>query len=202
MKMPGSLGLVFIGYLSTFAGQGAAAEIPNYDRVRVLSQPRPISDVELIDRHGKTFRLSSLNGAPAMVFFGFTNCPDVCPMAMQKLKTFRREAGDELSEVAVVLISVDGERDTPARIDEFLSSSGDFIGLTGDPERISGIAREFSAAFFKVTDGGSSGSYAVSHSPQTFLLDRDGRLRAEFYDASIEAMIGVARAIDDSRGPQ
>lgn len=174
----------------------APAEIPQLDRVRVLAHPRPISDVELIDREGDAFRLSRLSGAPAMVFFGFTNCPDVCPMAMLKLKRFKTESTGSLDDVAVVLISVDGERDTPERMDTFLSGySDDFIGLTAEKGVVKSIAKEFSAAFFKLASGDHDQNYSVSHSPQVFLLDREGRLRAEFYDATVDAMVQVARAV-------
>ena len=183
--------------LLLFLAQAASGEIPSYDRVRILSKPKPVSDSELIDRRGDTYRLSELTGEPAMVFFGFTNCPDVCPMAMQKLKQFKQATGDALN-VTVVLISVDGERDTPERMDAFLARySDDFIGLTGKPTVVKSIAKQFSAAFFKENAGNGEQEYSVSHSRQVFLLDRGGRLRAEFYDASVDAMVGVVRAINN-----
>ncbi len=185
--------------LSEFGGQPAVAAttaLPNYDRVRILAEARPIQDVELTDQDGRPFRLSQLRGQVTLVFFGFTNCPDVCPMAMQSLKQLERTGGPDLSEIAYVMISVDGERDKPEVLKEFLAKySPRFIGLTGEPEIVKAFAKEFSAAFFKGSATGNDGSYSVSHSPQVFVMDSAGMLRAEFYNASVEAMSGVTRAL-------
>ena len=117
-------------------------------------------------------------------------------MAMQSLKQLERTGGPDLSEIAYVMISVDGERDKPEVLKEFLAKySPRFIGLTGEPEIVKAFAKEFSAAFFRRSATGNDGSYSVSHSPQVFVMDSAGRLRAEFYNASVEAMIGVTRAL-------
>jgi len=95
------------------------------------------------------------------------------------------------------MISVDGERDTPEVLKAYLARySPRFIGLTGTRDKVKPIAAEFSAAFFK----GSGDNYSVSHSPQVFVMDKAGRLRAEFYNASIEAMTDVALALLDEAG--
>lgn len=189
------LQLVLFGFFGLPAAD-AIAELPAYDRVRVLETARPIQAAELIDQDGRPFRLSQLRGQVSLVFFGFTNCPDVCPMALQRLRQLEESGGTPLAEVAFVMISVDGERDTPDVLKTFLEHfSPRFIGLTGDPGNVRAIAKKFSAAFFRgsVTDGSSN--YTVSHSPQIFVLDPAGRLRAEFYNASIEAMSGVTLAL-------
>ena len=174
----------------------AAATLPAYDRVRPLPAARPIEDAELTDQDGRPFRLSQLRGQVVLVFFGFTNCADVCPVAMQRFRQLEDSSGSELDDVAYVLISVDGERDTPDVLKAYLSKfSPRFIGLTGEPASVKAMAREFSAAFFKGSALGESGNYAVSHSQQVFAVDRVGRLRAEFYNASIEAMHGVVLAL-------
>lgn len=150
--------------------------------------------------HGRPFKLSQLNGRVALVFFGFTNCPDVCPLAMAKMMQLQASRGAELEDIAYVLISVDGERDTPEVMKKFLAQySPRFIGLTGEPQSIKPIAKEFSVAFFK--GAGAGHNYDVSHSPQVFVMDQAGRLRAEFYNASVEAMTGVTQAMIEEGGP-
>ena len=174
----------------------AMAELPAFDRVRLLESARPIQDAELTDQNGRPFQLSRLQGTVSLVFFGFTNCPDVCPLAMQRLRQLEESGGHDLANVMYVMISVDGERDTPDVLKTFLEHfSPRFIGLTGEPGSVKAIAKEFSAAFFKgsVTDGISN--YNVSHSPQIFVLDPAGRLRAEYSNASTEAMSGVTLAL-------
>lgn len=198
MRRPNALLSSVVSCLCLFLVQPAVGEIPRHDRVRILSDPQIVSGFELTDRRGQAFRLNDLGETSAMVFFGFTNCPDVCPMTMQTLKRFKFEAGSALDDVAVVMISVDGDRDTPERMNAFLDRySENFVGLTGDPAVVKTIAKEFSAAFFKEAGGNGDQDYSVSHSPQVFLLDRSGRLRAEFYNASVDAMIDVVLAVEN-----
>ncbi len=157
--------------------------------------PKPLRDFELTDQDGRSFRFSSLRGAPALMLFGFAHCPDVCPTSLQKLALLK-QSNPELKGVRVVMISVDAERDTAAALKEYLNHfSGDFIGLTGDPQHIREIATQFSAAFFKGEANATSGNYVVGHSGQVFAVDKAGNVRAEFYDASLDAMAGVTRAL-------
>jgi protein SCO1/2 len=173
-----------------------AANLPEYDRVRILSNPPAITDAELIGHNGQAFRLSNLQGRVALVFFGFTNCPDVCPAGMSKLREFEKSGLINPEKVAYVMISVDGERDTPTVMKAYVQSfSPQFIGLTGEPAQVKPIAKNFSVAFFKESTTNGDDAYSVSHSPQIFAIDPAGRLRAEFYNASIEAMAGVTQAL-------
>jgi protein SCO1/2 len=179
------------------AGVAEAATLPAFDRVRVLPAPRTISELELTNQDGEAFGLQQLRGRVTLVFFGFTHCPDVCPMALQRLRQLAQAGGEALAELAYVMISVDGERDSPAVVRDYLAQfSPSFIGLTGDPDRVRALASQFSAAFFK-EGAGADGNYEVSHSPQVFVLDRSGQLRAEFYNAGVDAMLAVSRALLD-----
>ena len=105
------------------------------------------------------------------MLFGFTNCPDVCPLAMERLRALNDAKTLDSDDVHYVMISVDGERDTPAAMKEFLAKySGDFVGLTAPPARVKPIAEQFSASFFK-GEHHHDGGYDVAHSPQIFVLD-------------------------------
>lgn len=172
------------------------AEVPSYDRVRVLETPKPISDAALTDQEGRSFKLAYLQDRVAFVLFGFTNCPDACPTSMERLRELHDSGRLAGANVAYVLISVDGERDTPAAMKAFLAKySSEFIGLTAEPSRVTPIAAQFSAAFFKGSRNPHNGHYDVAHSPQIFVLDPAGRVRAEVFGASLEAMAGVADAL-------
>ena len=174
---------------------GDTASLPSFDRVLLQPAPKPIADFELTDQYGRSFRFSSLRGEPALMLFGFAHCPDVCPASLQKLALLK-QSNPELKDVPVVMISVDADRDTAAALKQYLQHfSGEFVGLTGDPQRIHQIATQFSAAFFKGDVNPTSGDYVVGHSGQVFAVDKAGNLRAEFYGASIEAMAGVTRAL-------
>jgi protein SCO1/2 len=173
----------------------SAAALPSLDRVRIIDPPRPIDDTELTDQRGKPLRLSELRGRIALIFFGFTHCPDVCPLAMERMRLLEESGQVEPESIAFVLISVDGERDTPAALRAFLARfSPSFIGLRAEADKIQTLAGSFSASFF-AGNRNNDGEYLISHSPQIFVLDTRGRLRAEFYNASVEAMARISRAL-------
>ncbi|MBL8200947.1 MAG: SCO family protein [Chromatiales bacterium] len=166
------------------------------DGVVEANPAQPITDFELTDHNGKPFRLSRLQGRPVLVFFGFTNCPVACPAAMGRLLAASRSADPAVREARVVMISTDGERDTPAVMKQYLARlSPDFIGLTGPPKEVGRIAAQFSAVFFRGRAADESGNYLVEHTTQIYLLDRAGRLRATFFDAPVDTLARVTGAV-------
>lgn len=166
------------------------------ERVQRASPPRPIADFELIDQFGKPRKLSSFQGAPLLVFFGFANCPDVCPTALHQLQLLMNSKDIHVQRARVAMISVDGARDTPAVMKSYLAPvSKQFIGLTGPPQQLRGIAAQFQAVFFKGAPIDKSGSYRIDHTSQVYLLDASGRLRATFFNAPIETMRTVTAEI-------
>lgn len=166
------------------------------ERVQRTSTPRPIADFELTDQFGKPRKLSSLQGAPLLVFFGFANCPDVCPTALHQLQLLMNSKDKDIQRTKVAMISVDGARDTPAVMKSYLGPiSKQFIGLTGPPQQVRGIAAQFQAVFFKGAPIDKSGGYRVDHTSQVYLLDASGKLRATFFNATIETMRSVTAEI-------
>lgn len=192
--------LACLGVAATAAAATQSATLPSLERVTVLAAPVTIADFKLTDQDGKPRTLHSLRGAPTLVFFGFTHCPEVCPAAMTKLKLLHESGNGALRAVRVVLVSVDGERDTPAVLKHYLAAfSPAFIGLTGNPRVVTDIAARFSAVAFKEPPD-KTGNYQFFHSSQVFLLDQAGRLRASFADASVENMATVTRLVLDEKG--
>jgi protein SCO1/2 len=180
---------------ASFAAGAPPAPLPALDRVTVMAAPKAIADFALTDQNGRPRTFASLRGAPTLIFFGFTHCPDVCPAALTKLKLLHESGGGALRAARVVLISVDGERDTPAVMKKYLASlSPDFIGLTGNPRAVADIAARFAAVAFKEQPD-PTGGYEYFHSSQVFLVDQAGRLRASFSDATIENMATVTRLV-------
>jgi protein SCO1/2 len=177
----------------------AAAPLPALERVYVAPSPTPVTDFSLVDQDGQQRRFSSLRGRPVLVFFGFTHCPDACPAALGKLRALLDRDGGALRPVRVVMISVDGARDTPAVMKRFLASlSPDFIGLTGDPRIVTPVAARFSAIFFR-EPADRDGSYNVAHSNMIYLIDSTGLLRASFQNASIENMATITGIVLDEK---
>lgn len=166
-------------------------ELPALQGVFVNPAPVPLADFTLTDHQGRARSFSSLRGNPALVFFGFAHCPDICPTTLASLKALHEAEGGALKSARIVLVSVDGGRDTPAALKSYLAPlSPDFIGLTGDPKLTARIAAQFSAIFFK-EPAGKDGNYNVMHSTQVFVVDKAGRLRASFAGASLQDMAKI-----------
>lgn len=163
-------------------------------------EPRPITDFVLTDEQGHERRFSSLRGQPVLVLFGFTHCPDVCPPTLLRLRALHETQDGKLRAARIVMISVDGERDTPAVMKQFLASfSPAFIGLTGNPRAVADIAARFSAVAFKEQPD-KKGNYQFFHSSQVYLVDQAGRLRASFTDASVENMGTLTYLVLNEKG--
>ncbi len=175
----------------------SGADVGQSDRVQMVAAPEVLDEFALTDQDGHPFKFSSLRGKDTLVFFGFTHCPNVCPAAMFKLKLLTETLQKEGTSVPeVVLVSVDGDRDTPAVMKEYVGKFSDkFIGLTGDPLAVRKIAAEFKAVFFKGLPSDNFGNYLVEHTSQIYLVDAKGRLRATFFDAPVEAMAETTRSI-------
>ena len=172
----------------------ATKPLPKFDRVMTMDTPRAVGDLAMTDQDGGPRRISDLAGAPTLVFFGFTNCPDVCPTTLRQLALIKSSRAKELAGLRIAFISVDGERDTPVVMKDYLKRfPAEFVGLTAPAEQVRNLALRFSAPFFK--DPPKDGEYAVQHSSRLFALDKQGRLRAEIYDASPEAVVGIGRAL-------
>lgn len=183
------------GLLTWLAGAVAVAAAPAPERTLLAKPPRALANFQLTDQNGKTVKLADFRGAPLLVFFGFTHCSSACPAALHQLRELERQHRAELGRTRIVIISVDGERDSPAAIKTWLTPlSANFIGLTGAPADVHTIAAGFSAAFYKVP-GQKAGEYSFEHNSQIFLVDAQGRLRATFFNAPLATMADVTRTI-------
>lgn len=179
---------------SAYTGQATPGALPAFDRVMALAAPRAVKDIAMTDHTGAPRKLGDFAGHPVLVFFGFTHCPDVCPTTIQKLALLEAARAEDLADVRVVMVSVDGERDTPAALATVLGRfSAKFIGLTAPPAQVRELANGFSAAFFK--DPPRDGAYNVQHSTRVYALDKHGRLRAEMFDAPADSIVGLVRAL-------
>jgi len=181
--------------LIALLASAAAAATPAPERTLLAEPPRAITDFQLTDQSGKAVKLADFRGAPVLMFFGFTHCSTACPAALHQLRQLERQHGAELGKTRIVIVSVDGERDTPAAMKTWLQPlSAKFIGLTGTPARVQNIAAQFSAAFYKLP-GASAGEYSMEHNSQIFLLDAQGRLRATFFNAPLATMAKVTSGV-------
>jgi protein SCO1/2 len=134
-------------------------------------------DFELRDPQGSTRRLADFRGKAVVVFFGYTQCPDVCPTTLASLAEAMKQLGPDADRVQVLFITVDPERDTPALLAQYVPAFDPrFLGLSGDAEATARTAKEFKIIYQKVP-GSSAGTYTMDHSAGTYVFDPQGRLR-------------------------
>lgn len=151
------------------------------EHARVLNTPRPIPEVPAVDHEGDSFGRAELEGRWTLAFFGFTHCPDVCPATLQVLASARRLLDDlpERDRPAVVMISVDPERDLPERLAGYVAFfHPEFRGVIVPAEYLPELARSFGAAYAYSPQAGDA--YTVDHTTSLFLVNRDAQVAAVF----------------------
>jgi protein SCO1/2 len=131
----------------------------------------------LQDTEGRTRTLDDFKGKVTVVFFGYTQCPDVCPTTMAELAEVKKSLGPDGDRLQGVFITIDPERDTPEVLKGYLANfDPGFIALRGTPEQTAAVAKEFKVFYAKVP-GKTPGSYTMDHTAASYVLDRDARLR-------------------------
>ncbi|WP_323017784.1 SCO family protein [Castellaniella sp.] len=135
-------------------------------------------DLSMTDHSGALRTLADFKGKVLLVFFGYTQCPDVCPTAMAQAAQALELLGEQAAKVQVIMISVDPARDTPDILSAYMQAfDPSFIGLTGTPEQLDKTARSFKA-FYAKEPGPTPEQYAMNHSAAFYLMDQDGEARA------------------------
>lgn len=135
-------------------------------------------DLDMIDTQGQPRTLADYRGKILMVFFGYTQCPDVCPTAMAQVAQALELLGEQAGDVQVIMISVDPARDTPEVLGAYVQVfDPSFVGLTGSPEQLDKTAKSFKA-FYAKEAGPTPQQYAMNHSSSFYLMDREGEARA------------------------
>ena len=137
-------------------------------------------DFALVDDRGETFRLADHRGEVFLLFFGYTTCPDFCPLTFSRLTQAYDLLGDQADQVTTLLLSVDPERDTPARLAEYLGFFDvQATGLTGTQEQIDEVVAAY-AAFYEKVESESGAGALFGHSTYLYLIDGQGRVRYLF----------------------
>ena len=135
------------------------------------------SDFSLKDMNNKTITQESFNGPLTAIFFGFTHCPDVCPMTLNKMDIVINKLKKKNKTLKVFFISVDPERDTPEAVKNYLSNfDNNFVGITGDPEKIFLLSKSWGILSQKIFL--ENGEYNIDHSSPVILL-REGKYVAK-----------------------
>ncbi|PWH14661.1 MAG: SCO family protein [Anaerolineae bacterium] len=187
------LGGGLIGLLLILLGVGFVLRPYTY-RGTLIEPPLPMADFQLTDQHGATFRLSDLKGKLVLVFFGYTYCPDVCPITLAEFKQVRANLAQQAEKVRFVFITVDPQRDTPQVLAKHLQNfDAQFIGLTGAEEELAKVWKQF-GAYRQIRQVEGMQNYLVDHSARIYVLDAEQNLILTYpYD------IGARILLEDLR---
>jgi protein SCO1/2 len=159
--------LVAAMFLLPRAQRGAAPQTAT-----VLPEPRPLPDVRFVDEAGREAHLTDFKGGFTLLFFGFTNCPDVCPLTLSLLAQVRADVASRAPRLAprVLFVSVDPNRDTPERIDAYLNGFDPaFVGVTAPDAALEPLLQALGVAVEKHEHGGAN--YNVVHNSAIYVLD-------------------------------
>lgn len=157
-------------------------------------------DFSLMDFNGQPRSLSDYRGKVVMLYFGFVQCPDVCPTALTRASAVMQQLGTDATQVQLLFVTVDPERDTPALLRDYMAAfDPSFMALYGDAAQIKAAADEFRVYYRKVPTGST---YTMDHTALTYLFDRQGRIRvalrheqtADDYAADVKQLLAERAA--------
>lgn len=169
---------VFAGLIAMYLVLGTDRE---YTFQGSLIEPAvPAPQFELTDMNGNLFQLSQLEDQVVVMFFGYTSCPDVCPVTLTEFLQIRSKLGPAAEQVSFVFVTVDPERDTPERMRKYLTNfDPEIIGLTGERSDLEPVWADY-GVYQARAEGSSDGNYLVDHSSRVYVIDRAGNLRLTY----------------------
>lgn len=134
-------------------------------------------DFALTDHHGKARTLADFKGKVVVMFFGYTQCPDVCPTTMAEMAAVMKQLGNDADKVQVLFVTLDPERDTQVLLAAYVPNFDvRFLGLYGDLPATEKVAKEFKV-FYQKVPGKTADSYTLDHTAGSYVFDREGRIR-------------------------
>ena len=153
-------------------------------------------DIPLTDHNGKARHIQDFAGKAVVVFFGFTQCPDVCPTTLQELADVKKMLGADGARLQGIFVTVDPERDTPDVLKSYMANfDPSFLALYGTPEQLATVGKDFKI-YYKKVDGKTPTSYTMDHSAGSYVYDTAGRLRVYHrYGSGVQALAADVKAL-------
>lgn len=153
-------------------------------------------DFALADHNGQMRSIKDFQGKVVVIFFGFTQCPDVCPTSMAELAQVKQLLGTDGSKLQAIFITVDPERDTPELLKAYMGNfDPTFVALRPTMEQLPQVAKDFKV-YYKKVDGKTPGSYTMDHSAGSYIFDGQGRIRLyNRYGSGAEALASDIRLL-------
>ena len=195
MPMNRRLALLCLPILAVAGLAACSADKPAFKGIDITGATYA-RELNLPDSSGKPRSLADFKGKVTVVFFGFAQCPDVCPTTLAEIAETKRKLGADGSKVQGVFVTLDPERDTPEVLAAYIANFGlDFVALRGTPEQTTAAAKEFKVYFAKVP-GKTEGSYTIDHTAGAFVFDAQGKVRLFLrYGGGVEAMQADVKAL-------
>lgn len=153
-------------------------------------------DIPLTDHNGQPRHLKDFAGKVVVVFFGYTQCPDVCPTSLQELAEAKQLLGADGERLQGIFVTVDPERDTAEMLKSYMASfDPGFLALRGSPEQLAAVAKDFKV-YYKRVEGKTPTSYTMDHSAGSYVYDTAGRLRVyNRYGSGAQALASDVKAL-------
>ena len=166
----------FLSLMAAAALTACSLEKPAFKGVDITGADYA-KDFALTDQNGQTRSMKDFTGKVVVVFFGYTQCPDVCPTTLQELLEVQRMLGADGAKVQPVFITVDPERDTAQLLQSYMANfDPSFVALRPTPEQLQPLLKDFKI-YAKKVEGKTASSYTMDHSAQSYVYDTKGRLR-------------------------
>jgi protein SCO1/2 len=184
--------------LSIVVGLFVMTSCTSYEFKGATIEPPDVAvDFTLTDQNSNTFRLADQRGKVVVIFFGYTNCPDICPATMSDMQVVMNRLGDQRDQLKVVFITVDPERDTSERLQRFIGMfNQDIIGLTGDQATLSSVYKAYGAGATRRDLPDSALVYAMDHTATSTIIDKQGQRRLLFgFGTSVDDMFSDLSAL-------
>lgn len=168
----------------------------------IITPPLPLTNISLQTAGGQSFRLSDHQGKMVLLFFGYTNCPDVCPITLATFKQVYERLGEDAQNVKFVMITADPERDTPDKVAAYAARfNPEFIGLGGNLKDLQTLWKEL-GVFVEKQESTSAAGYLVNHTASVYILDQKGSLimTVPYGTSAIDMANDVSELLKQSEG--
>jgi protein SCO1 len=167
---------ISFGFVLILLGGSVLLRRPYQYHGSIIEPPIPAAGFELTDQNGKEFRFTDHRGKLALIFFGYTHCPDICPTTLNEFQSIYLGLKDRADEALFIFITVDPERDSPEILKEYLAYfNPNFIGLTSDRKTLEAVWQGY-GVYQAQQEAGSAAGYLVDHSTRVYLVDAIGNL--------------------------
>jgi protein SCO1/2 len=171
------VGIVFLTRDDAYAFKGG-----------IYSPAYPAPPLDLTDQDGSPFSLDELKGQVGVIYFGYTTCPDICPTTLIDFSSVKSELGADADRVKFLMVTVDPDRDSTARLKEYMSFFDPaFIGLRGTDEQTSQFERDYGVMVTRVEHPESATGYLLDHTASIYVVDPEGNLKLIFPNGSTPA---------------